>query len=197
VVGVPTIETPRLVLRDWRDADVEAWVRMNADPRVTEFFGRTYTREFSEASAAAIRAQLRHNGYGWWVVEVRGGPSFAGAIALQEVPFQAPFTPANEIGWRFSVESWGRGYATEGARAALEFAFNTLNWHEVVAFTAASNVRSRRVMERLGMTHDPAEDFDHPKIEPGHPVRRHVLYRIKSHLPMEHVATLPNQQWDG
>ena len=176
---VPTIETARLVLRDWRDADVESWVRMNADPRVTEFFPKTYTRELSESSAARIRQELARNGYGWWAVEIPGVTPFAGVIALQAVPFQAPFTPANEIGWRFSVANWGRGYAIEGATAALDFAFNRLGWHEIVAFTAATNLRSRRVMERIGMTHDAADDFDHPKIESGHPLQRHVLYRIR------------------
>jgi RimJ/RimL family protein N-acetyltransferase len=175
----PEIETPRLILRGWREADVGAWVRMNADPRVTEFFTRSYTRELSEATAAVMRRQLDQKGYGWWAVEIRGGADFAGVIALQEVPFSAPFTPANEIGWRFASVHWGRGYATEAARAALDFAFDELGWHEVVAFTAVSNVRSRRVMERLRMTHDPRDDFDHPKIEPGHPLRRHVLYRIR------------------
>jgi RimJ/RimL family protein N-acetyltransferase len=179
VATVPTIETPRLRLRDWRDDDIEAWVAMNADPRVTEFFPRNYTRALSEATAVQIRQQLRRDGIGWWAVEVRGGPSFAGVIALQEVPFQAAFTPTNEIGWRFAAQHWGHGYATEGARAALGYAFNELEWPEVVAFTATLNLRSQRVMERLGMTRDPSEDFDHPKIEPGHPLRRHVLYRIR------------------
>lgn len=177
---VPTVETPRLILRDWRDDDVEAWVAINADPRVTEFFPKSYTRELSEASAAAIRAQLSRDGFGWWALEIRGGPSFVGSIALQAVPFQAHFTPANEIGWRLATEHWGRGYATEGARAALEFAFNELKWREVVAFTAASNLRSQRVMERLGMTHDGNDDFDHPRVEAGHALRRHLLYRIKA-----------------
>jgi RimJ/RimL family protein N-acetyltransferase len=180
VPPVPTIETPRLILRDWRDEDVEAFVTLNADPRVTEFYPKTYTREVSEASAAAIRTQLKRDGFGWWALELRGGPSFIGAIALQAVPFDAPFTPANEIGWRLAAEHWGRGYATEGARAALEFAFSALKWPEVVAFTAASNVRSQRVMERLGMTHDPNDDFDHPRIEEHHPLRRHLLYRIRA-----------------
>ena len=165
-------------LRDWCDSDVEAWVAMNSDPRVTEFFAKSYPRVASEASAAAIREQLRRDGYGWWAVEVRGGEPFVGVIALQAVPFQAPFTPANEIGWRFGAGHWGLGYATEGARAVLDYAFTALNWPEVVAFTAAQNLRSRRVMERLGMTNDPADDFDHPNIAAGHPLRRHVLYRI-------------------
>jgi 3-dehydroquinate dehydratase/shikimate dehydrogenase len=176
---VPTIETPRLRLRAWNDGDLEAWVTMNADPRVTEFFPRPYPRELSIANLAAMRRALEENGYGWWAVEVRGGASFAGVIALQEVPFAAPFTPANEIGWRLAFEYWGRGYATEGAKAALGFAFDELGWEEVVAFTAATNVRSRRVMERLGMTHDPADDFDHPRIVKDNPLSRHVLYRIR------------------
>lgn len=178
--AVPTIETPRLRLRDWRDGDVEAWIAMNADPRVTEFLGKTYSREQSESTARTMCEQLSRNGYGWWAVEIRDVDAFVGAIALQPVPFQAPFTPAYEVGWRFSAANWGRGYATEGARAALDFAFNELQWPEVVAFTASTNLRSQRVMERLGMTHDPCDDFDHPKIEPGHPLRRHVLYRIGS-----------------
>jgi RimJ/RimL family protein N-acetyltransferase len=167
-----------LVLRAWRDADIEPWVAMNSDRRVTEFLGREYSRALSEASAAAMRRTLEENGFGWWAVEIRGSASFAGVIALQAVPFSAPFTPANEIGWRLSFESWGRGYATEGAKAALDFAFNELKWSEVVAFTAATNLRSQRVMQRLGMTYDPADDFEHPKLDPSHPLRHYVLYRI-------------------
>lgn len=175
---VPTIKTPRLIVRDWCDDDVEPWVQMNADPRVTEFFARRYPRELSESLARTIRAALERAGYGWWVVEVRGGLKFAGVVVLQEVPFSAPFTPAKEIGWRFAFEAWGRGYATEAASAALRFAFDELHWDEVVAFTSVLNVRSQRVMERLGMRHDPGDDFDHPRIEEGHPLRRHVLYRV-------------------
>ena len=176
---IPTIETPRLFLRDWRDDDGELWVAMNADPRVTEFFPRNYTRELSESMLEKMRRELGDTGYGWWAVEVRASAALAGAICLREVPFQAHFTPAREIGWRFAFEYWNRGYATEGARAALGFAFDVLRWDEVVAFTVVSNIRSRRVMERLGMSHDAADDFDHPQLEPGHPLRRHVLYRIR------------------
>ncbi len=152
---------------------------MNADPRVTEFLGRSYTRALSESQAFAMRRQLELLGYGWWVVEVRGGAPFAGVVALQDVPFEAPFTPAREVGWRFAYDHWGHGYATEGARAALDFAFERLGWHEVVAFTAALNLRSQKVMERLGMTHDPSDDFDHPRIPEGDPLRRHLLYRAR------------------
>jgi RimJ/RimL family protein N-acetyltransferase len=173
-----TIETPRLLLRHWKDSDIEPWVAMNADPRVTEFFSSTYTRAISEAAAMLRRRELDDLGYGWWVVEVRGGAPFAGVVVLGEVPFEAHFTPAREVGWRFAPEHWGNGYATEGARGALDHAFAALGWHEVVAMTAVQNLRSQRVMRRLGMTRDPADDFEHPKVEEGHPLRRHVLYRI-------------------
>jgi RimJ/RimL family protein N-acetyltransferase len=180
VADVPTIESARLILRNWRDDDVEPWVRMNSDPRVAEFLRGPYTRERSETTAREIRRTLESKGYGWWVVEVRAGARFAGVIMLDEVPFEAAFTPAYEVGWRFAFEHWGAGYATEGARAALVHAFATLRWREVVAFTAASNLRSRRVMDRLGITYDPGADFDHPRLEAGDPLRAHVLYRIKN-----------------
>lgn len=173
-----TIETPRLRLREWTDADLEPWVRMGADPRVMEFFPQTYTREHALQVAGMIRERLQCDGYGSWVVDVTGDLPFAGIITLQEVPFQAHFTPAYEVGWRLVPEAWGHGFATEGARAAIDFAFDTLGWHEVVAMTATINRRSRRVMGRLGMTYDPKDDFDHPRIEPGHRLNRHVLYRI-------------------
>ncbi len=177
--AIPVIETPRLILRGWNDEDVHAWARMNADPRVMEFFPGTQEPQQSIAAAIALRKELERDGYGWFVVEVKDRMPFAGAIALQPVPFEAPFTPAKEIGWRFMVNAWGCGYATEAAGAALNFAFEELRWSEVVAMTAAINARSRRVMERLGMTHDPADDFDHPRLDEGHRLRRHVLYRVR------------------
>ncbi|HEY1728595.1 MAG TPA: GNAT family N-acetyltransferase [Candidatus Baltobacteraceae bacterium] len=174
----PLIETPRMRLRSWTQADFDPWARLNADPRVMEFFLRTYDRDESVASAQLIQVELEHDGYGWFVAEVKDRFPFAGVIALQDIPFQAKFTPAYEIGWRFLPEAWGYGYATEGARAALDLAFNRLGWREVVAMTAKINLRSQRVMERLGMTYDPTADFEHPKIPEGHRLRPHVLYRI-------------------
>jgi RimJ/RimL family protein N-acetyltransferase len=171
-------ETERLVIRPWRDDDVEPWIAMGLDPRVMEFFPTVYTREEAAAAAARMRQRLDENGYGWWVVEVKGGAPFAGVIALQDVPFDAHFTPALEVGWRLSYDHWGAGYASEGARAALDFAFATLDRTEVVAITAAINTRSQRVMQRLGMSYDRADDFDHPRLEPGHRLERHVLYRV-------------------
>lgn len=174
-----TLETPRLTLRPWRDGDLDAWAAMSIDARVMEFFPAVSDRERAKATASRLSAALQRDGYGWWVAEVKGGTPFAGVIALQEVPFEAHFTPALEIGWRFAFDAWHHGYATEGARAALTFAFEELAREEVVAMTAVANVRSQGVMQRLGMTRDPADDFDHPLIEPGHRLRRHVLYRIQ------------------
>lgn len=168
-----------MLLRGWTDADVESWVEMNADPRVMEFFPSTIGRERSVADATAMRANLERNGYGWFVAEVKGEIPFAGVIALQPVPYETPFTPAREIGWRFVVDAWGRGYATEGASAARDYAFESLGWDEIVAMTAAINMRSRRLMERIGMTHDAADDFDHPRLDAGHRLSRHVLYRAR------------------
>lgn len=174
---VRPIETPRLVLRGWHDADIEPWVHMNADPRVMEFYPAVQTRAESESSALGMRTRLERDGYGWWVVEIKGEARFGGVIALQPVPFDAPFTPALEVGWRFPYANWGHGFATEGATAALEFAFERLHRDEVIAVTSTLNLRSQRVMQRLGMTRDPREDFDNPRVAEGHRLRPHVLYR--------------------
>lgn len=171
------IRTDRLLLRRWRPEDREPFAALNADPRVTEFLG-ALSREESDALAARIEAGFEQRGYGSWAVEVRGGAAFAGFVGLSVPRFEAHFAPCVEIGWRLAAQHWGHGYATEGARAALAFGFGTLGLEEIVAFTAPRNVRSRRVMEKIGMTYDPADDFDHPLLPEGHPLRRHVLYRI-------------------
>lgn len=178
-MSAPTLETERLILRPWRDEDIPHWVAMHADPRVMEFFPSTYTEEEAKQVAARLRSQHERENYGWWIAEVKDGNRFVGTIALQKVPFEAHFTPAYEIGWRLPFEAWGNGYATEGARAVLDFAFSRLQCNELVAMTAEINVRSRRVMERLGMRHDTVDDFDHPRLEQGDRLRRHVLYRIR------------------
>lgn len=171
------IRTARLVLRDWRDGDLAAYAELNADPRVMEFFPSTLARHESDVQAAQIRAHIAERGFGFWAVEVPGVVPFAGFLGLAVPGFEASFMPAVEIGWRLSHACWGKGYATEGARAALQYAFGELGLAEVVSFTAIDNVRSRRVMEKAGMTHDANGEFDHPRIAEGHPLRRHVLYR--------------------
>ncbi len=171
------IRTPRLLLRSWRDADLPAFAALNADPEVRRWFPGTLTRAESDAQAARLQAHIAAHGFGFWAVEVPGVAPFVGFVGLVHVPFPAPFTPAVETGWRLAREHWGRGYATEAARAALAHGFGPLALPEVVAFAVPGNRASRRVMERIGMGHDPADDFDHPGMPEGTPLRRHVLYR--------------------
>lgn len=153
---------------------------VNADSRVMEFFPNRLAREESDAFAARIEERIEQQGFGFWAVEVVGGPEFIGFVGLNVPSFDTPFTPCVEIGWRLAFEHWGRGYATEAARAALGFAFRTLSLPEVVSFTTVGNVRSQRVMQRLGMSRSANEDFDHPLLPLGDPLRRHVLYRLSS-----------------
>lgn len=170
--------TDRLILRSWRFEDREAFAEINADPRVMEHFPSTLTRDESDALADRIAAALARDGYGLWAVEVRGGAPFVGYVGLAAPTFEAAFTPAIEVGWRLAAAHWGRGYATEAAAESLRVAFDVLGRDEVVSFTVPQNTPSRAVMERLGMTHDPADDFDHPRFLSDGRLRRHVLYRI-------------------
>jgi len=151
---------------------------MNADPEVMEYFPAVLTRTEAEAMAEHIRSHLDEHGWGLWALEVPGEFDFAGFVGLAEATFEADFTPALEVGWRLARPAWGHGYASEAARLALGFAFEELDRAEVVSFTAQGNLRSRAVMERIGLSRDPADDFDHPRVERGSPLRRHVLYRI-------------------
>ncbi|MEV5745859.1 GNAT family N-acetyltransferase [Microbispora rosea] len=172
-----SIKTERLVLRRWREEDKEPFAALNADPLVMEHFPATLSREESDALVERIEAGFEERGFGWWAVEADG--EFVGFTGLHVPRFTAHFTPCVEIGWRLARSAWGRGYATEAAWASLEDGFGRIGLTEVVSFTAVPNVRSQAVMRRLGMTHDPAEDFDHPALPEGHPLRRHVLYRIR------------------
>lgn len=172
------LRTSRLILRAWRDDDLPAYAALNADPEVMAHFPTRLDRAASDASAARIRAHHAQHGWGLWAVEVAGEAPFIGFVGLQQVPFEAPFTPAVEIGWRLARAQWGRGFAAEAARAALGFGFERLALPEIVSFTVPANTRSSAVMERLGMTRDPAGDFEHPRLPAGHALRRHVLYRL-------------------
>ncbi len=173
----PTIDTHRLLLRDWRAEDLPAFAAMNADARVMEFFPKPLDRDESDARAAGIRDHFARRGFGLWAVEVRGVAGFIGFVGLSVPQFEAHFTPCVEVGWRLAHEHWGFGYATEAARAALDFGFQRLALAEIVSYTVPANRRSRAVMERIGMTRTPADDFDHPALPEGHRLRRHVLYR--------------------
>ena len=172
------LATGRLLLRTWRESDLAPFAALNADPRVMEFFPKLLTREESDRRVDQIKDHLDRHGFGLWAVEVKGVADFIGFVGLNVPTFIAHFTPCVEIGWRLARAQWGKGYASEGARAALAFGFDRLGLAEIVSFTAVSNLRSRRVMERIGMQHRAAEDFDHPKLPEGHKLRRHVLYRI-------------------
>ena len=168
------IRTERLILRRWRDTDCEPFARMNADPEVMRYFPRMLTREESDGFVDRIELQFDERGFGLWAIEVPGVAPFIGYTGLW-VP---PFMPAVEIGWRLDQPYWGKGYATEAARAATADGFVRLGLREIVSFTSPLNTRSVAVMKRLGMTHDPADDFDHPNVPEGHRLRRHVLYRV-------------------
>jgi RimJ/RimL family protein N-acetyltransferase len=179
VVDLPQLRTSRLVLRLWRDEDLPAFAKLNADPLVTQFLGGPLNREQSDALAERIGAGFVL-GFGLWAVEIAAGAEFAGFVGLSRPNFNAPFTPCVEVGWRLSRAHWGQGYATEAARAAMSDGFERIGLREIVSFTALDNLRSRRVMERLGMRHTPRENFEHPLLPPGHPLRMHALYRLRA-----------------
>lgn len=172
------LRSPRLILRPWRDSDLPAFARLNADPRVMEFLPSCLDRPASDAMAARIQTAIEAQSFGFWAVEAPGTADFIGFVGLNRPSFAATFMPCVEIGWRLAHDFWGRGYATEAARAALRYGFGDLGLAEIVSFTAVINLRSQRVMQRLGMQHYRAEDFDHPALPEGHRLRRHVLYRM-------------------
>jgi 3-dehydroquinate dehydratase / shikimate dehydrogenase len=169
-----------LLLRQWTPDDREPFARLNADPRVMEYFAARLSKAESDASADAIQNHIEQHGWGLWALDVPGVAPFAGFVGLSRPRFDAHFTPCVEVGWRLAPEFWGCGYATEGALAVLRFGFDVLRLDEIVSFTTERNLRSRRVMERLGMTHDPNDDFDHPGLASDHELRRHVLYRKRA-----------------
>lgn len=172
------IRTPRLLLRRWRASDLAPFAAMNADARVVEHLPGPMTREASDALVARVEANFDARGFDVFAVEIPGVAPFIGFVGLTVPRFEAAFTPCVEIGWRLAPEHWGRGYATEAARASLHFGFTRLGLGEIVSFTVPANVRSRAVMERIGMTHDPRDDFEHPALPVGHRLRPHVLHRI-------------------
>jgi RimJ/RimL family protein N-acetyltransferase len=168
----------RLRLRAWRESDLEPFAALNADRCVTRFLSGALTRAQSDALAAQAQARIEAHGWGLWALELRASGSFIGCLGLAVPAFQAHFTPCVEIGWRLARPYWGAGLATEAARECLRFAFAELHLEEVVAFTVPANQRSRALMERLGLRHDAAGDFPHPQLPAGHPLSRHVLYRL-------------------
>jgi ribosomal-protein-alanine N-acetyltransferase len=183
------LTTARLRLRAWRDDDFAPWLALNNDPEVMRYFPAKLDADQALAVMTRINTYIAEHGYGLWAVEVLGGAPFIGFCGIRQVPFAAHFTPAVEIGWRLAREAWGHGYATEGARAAMAYGFNTLALDEIVAMVVPENARSAAVCERLGMHRDHGADFDHPNIPEGtvsvggFNARRHMLYRIRRPQP--------------
>ncbi|MCH9633471.1 MAG: Acetyltransferase [Chlamydiae bacterium] len=175
----PSIQTERLILRQWRADDLPAFAKLNADERVLHFFPSILTEEQSDLLAEIIQKELNEKDYGLWAVELKEGPSFIGFVGLHYQDFKADFTPCIEIGWRLAFEQWGKGYAAEAASEVIKYAFDKLKLQKLVSFTSASNIRSIKLMKRLGMTHNPLDDFEHPKLPEGHALRKHVLYKIR------------------
>jgi len=173
------LRTERLLLRCWRDLDRRPFRQMNADLRVMEFMPEPLTPDASDSLFDRIQDHIHRHGFGPFAIELIETGAFVGFIGLFVPEFDAHFTPAVEIGWRLAFEHWGRGLASEGARVVVEYAFQTLGLDSIVSFTVPANLRSRRVMEKLGMTHNPRDDFDHPRLPPGNSLRRHVLYRLQ------------------
>jgi len=176
----PTLRTERLILRRWRTEDLAPFAALNADPVVMEHYERVLTRDESDASVSLLEAEFEDCGFGLWAVEVPGRAPFIGYVGLHRVPFEASFTPAVEVGWRLAQEHWGHGFATEAADAALRYGLHEGGLDEIVSFTTPGNVRSWKVMERLGMVRDRSADFEHPNVPVGHRLRLHILYRFPS-----------------
>ncbi|MBA3815534.1 MAG: GNAT family N-acetyltransferase [Parachlamydiaceae bacterium] len=177
---IPVIETERLVLRHWQQEDLEYFAAMNTDPHVMEFFPAVKNFDESLREYQAIEKHFENHGYGWWAVSESNNSKFIGFIGLRYIDFPAAFTPAVEIAWRLMYEYWGKGYATEGAIASLEYGFEIQRLPEIISFTSAQNIRSRKVMERIGMQASPKDDFTHPKLQESHPLSKHVFYRINN-----------------
>ncbi|MEZ5659882.1 MAG: GNAT family N-acetyltransferase [Burkholderiaceae bacterium] len=173
------LESGRLRLRRWRDADRAPFAAINADPRVMTHFPASLSRIDSDALIERIESHFDAHGFGLWALERQQDAALLGFVGLAVPRFEAAFTPCVEIGWRLGFEHWGYGYASEAAAVVLAHGFETLGLTEIVSFTVSANGRSRAVMERLGMRRDPAGDFEHPALAAGHPLRAHVLYRLR------------------
>lgn len=172
------IETERLILRTWKEEDAEAFYQINQDPKVLEFLPGPMTMAEVKQFIAHRNQCFIELRYTLWAVEEKQTQALIGFVGLSSPSWQAHFTPCVEIGWRIGSQYWGKGYATEAARAVLEYGFNIIGLPELVSFTVPQNIRSTGVMKKIGMTHDQADDFIHPKLPLDHPLSQHVLYRI-------------------
>jgi len=181
-MAAAVISTERLILRPWKEEDFLPYAELNADPRVREFYPSLLTREQSDSEIRYFQGTYARDGFCMFAAEQPATGEFAGYIGLQTMNLAIPSVPQPvvEIGWRLASKHWGKGLATEGARATARYAFETLKLKEIVAIAVTANLRSRRVMDKIGMKHYPELDFNHPRLPEGHPLRAHVLYAIKS-----------------
>jgi RimJ/RimL family protein N-acetyltransferase len=175
--GIVELETERLRLRQWEEDDLPLFAEMNADPEVMEYYPSTLSEEESNAMANKIKGLINERSWGFWAVETINDKRFIGFVGLHKPTYDLPVTPCVEVGWRLGKEYWGKGYATEAGRESLRFAFEVLKLNEVYSFASVANKRSWLVMERLKMTNT-GNNFEHPIIPEGHPLREHVLYKI-------------------
>ncbi len=171
------IETDRLILRRWDEADRAPFAALNADPRVMRYFPAPLTRAESDAMVDRIEAGIAANGFGPLAVALKTERRFIGCVGLGRTHPALALSPAIEIMWRLSCDAWGQGFAAEAANACLDLAFGALGFSEVVSFTAAPNTPSQKVMQRIGMHRDPARDFDHPLVADGSWLKPHLVYR--------------------
>lgn len=175
----PALATTRLLLRRWTDADREPFAALSSDPVVMRYFPSTHSRVRCHAFVDHVEAGFEAEGFGMWALEVKADEAFAGFTGIWRLPDSNPHAGAVEVGWRLARAHWRRGYATEAARAAIAYGFDEVGLDEIVSMTSVANTPSRAVMERVGMLHDPAEDFDHPAVPADSPLVRHVLYRLR------------------
>jgi RimJ/RimL family protein N-acetyltransferase len=173
------IETQRLILRTWKHSDLDLMLEINQDPKVMEYFPSLQDLSGTKKLIDKINTHFSECGYSLYAVQTKDTDTFIGFIGLLTANFKASFTPATEIGWRLSSKHWNKGYATEGAKSVLDYAFNSLNIPEIISFTSIENTKSTRVMEKIGLKHNPSDDFDNPNLPSDSPLLRHVLYRLK------------------
>lgn len=171
------IETPRLILRDWKEEDLRHFRELNSDERVMRYFPGTLSQQQTDSFYDGIQKEFREYHYGLYAVEVKENKEFIGFIGFHRAAFEAEFTPCVEIGWRLKKDSWGNGYATEGAKACLEYGLKKFDFQEVFSFTSKINIPSQRVMEKIGLRY--VKEFDHPKLDRDSDLCKHVLYSIK------------------
>ena len=172
------LQTERLILRTWEEFDFYAMTSINMDSKVCEFLPGTVNRDDTKAAIARWQKHYHDKGYTLYAVELKSTHEMIGFLGLMTPSFEAHFTPAVEIGWRLASKHWNQGYATEGAKAVLHYAFTQIGLDEVVSFTVVNNLASQRVMEKIGLKHNPIDDFEHPNLDKDSPLKRHVLYRL-------------------